>query len=188
MNDKRSTNAQAAFSAGRGLLVIGAALIVGLILLNVVDDPNDDSQRASATTTTSTLRSNPKSTTTTAAPIEKDQIAVLVLNSTSASGVARTISETVAEDGYRTLSPADYDPAQTSTTVWCKDEFDAATRELMDTVGSHAKEGVEPSPRPASFSDASCIVVVGTNDPAATSSNGSASSGSSTSTTSTTTR
>ena len=92
-----------AFSAARGAALIGIAVIIGIVLLQVIDDgtsgPIGDGGSSAAagntntTATTSGSGSSSTTSTTAAAPVKPPaQVAVLVLNGSGHAGAATTQS------------------------------------------------------------------------------------------------
>jgi len=155
-------------SAGRGLVIIGLFIVLGIALLFVVDDGSTGST-AKASSTTTTQGSGPPSTT--AAPITTAsaarppaQVKIKVYNAGKAQGSASKMTDQLRTAGYtNALGAADLKPPQTGTTVSCKPGFDGAEAAALATaVGSGAKVAPFPNPAPAGSADANCIVILGT--------------------------
>ena len=114
----------------KGALLVGAAVVLGIVLLQVVD-PGDSgpvaSGRSSTTTTSTTV---PKSsgtgkTTTTAkltTPVKKPaQIRLLVLNAGAPTGSAGTVAATLRTKGYTNQGTPGNDPShRPGKRVLCK--------------------------------------------------------------------
>lgn len=85
---------------------------------------------AAAATTTTTQAT----TTTTAVALDPSEVTLLVLNSTSRSGLAARLTARFDELGYQTLEPTNYTPALDTSRVWYVDGFAleaAAVAELV---------------------------------------------------------
>jgi hypothetical protein len=162
-----------AFSAARGALLIGVAVIIGIVLLQVIDDgtsgPIGDggSSAAAGGTTNTTAASSPDSgssstTSTTAASPAKPpaQVAVLVLNGSGRPGAATTQSNALKAKGYQTLIPADATDRQGSI-VYFKPGFDRECTTVAASVDGAPKVEAIPSPPPTGSDTANCVVILG---------------------------
>ena len=163
-----------AFSAARGALLIGVAVVIGIVLLQVVDNdttgPIGDGGNSSGVvdTTTTTKAAGQSSTTTTTgaksgAARQPGEIPVQVLNGSGVSGAAATMTQKLQSSGYQVLTPADTSSA-TATTVYCTGGLDREASALAAAVGGSPPPSAEalPDPPPSGAdSSASCIVVLG---------------------------
>ena len=91
----------AGFAAAKGAGLIGLAVLIGIVLLNVVDDgstkdSNSNSGSTGATTTTTAAATESTTTPTSDKVPAKTpaELSVLVLNSGAPQGAARTMSRT----------------------------------------------------------------------------------------------
>jgi hypothetical protein len=156
-------------SAARGAGLVGAAVILGIILLQVVDDGGGTGGGGGNGNGT-TLDTGADATTTTAATGDTrppNEVVVQVLNAGGASGAAGTLSNALVTAGYTTLPAAD-DPVQRAgTAVACKEGFDADAGALLITVTANGYEGAAIEPFPAGRTDlptleqANCVVLIG---------------------------
>jgi len=143
-------------TAARGAALIGAAVVLGIVLLQVVDDggtPGGTPGNTSASTPGSVT------TTTQAATFPADFIAQ-VLNGSGLTGAAGTVTNTLRTAGVPVGNPADTTEAQ-GTTVYCKDGLDDQAARIAQLVGT---ENVAPMPDPlpqGADPAASCLVVIG---------------------------
>jgi hypothetical protein len=162
-----------AFSAARGALLIGVAVVIGIVLLQVIDNDTTgpvgdggDSAGGGAVTTTTTKATSESTTTTTAAnggSRQPSEVSVLVLNGSGVSGAAAAMTQKIQSGGYQVLEPTDTDAA-TGTTVYCTGGLDREASALAAAVGGDPPPSVEalPDPPPSGAdSDANCIVVLG---------------------------
>ena len=150
-------NSTPAVSASRGAIVVGLAILVGILLLQIYDRDGGDvgktvtgaisSSSSSAVTNSSssstatppvsgtlpgdTSGSSSPTTGVTRAPAD---IKVSVLNAKEVAGVAKTTSDTLQAAGYATLTPGNA-PAQTGTTVHCKAGFESDATALATATG-----------------------------------------------------
>jgi hypothetical protein len=160
-----------AFSAARGAALIGLAVIIGIVLLQVIDDgtsgPIGDgggAVSAGGTTSTTAAASGSSSTTSTTAgaPVKQPaQVAVLVLNGSGRAGAATAQSNTLKAKGYQTLTPTDATRRQ-GNIVYFKPGFDRECTTVATSVDGPPK--VEPivSPPPTGSDNANCVVILGT--------------------------
>ena len=160
-----------AFSAARGAALIGVAVIIGIVLLQVIDDgtsgPIGDGGAVSAggstNTTSTTAGSGTSSTTTTTAATPAKApaaVAVLVLNGSGRPGAATRQSNTLKAKGYQTLTPADA-PRRTGNIVYFKPGFDRECTTVATSVDGAPKVEAFPSPAPTGSANASCVVILG---------------------------
>ena len=160
-----------AFSAVRGAALIGLAVIIGIVLLQVIDDgtsgPIGDGGSAAAGGTTNTTAASSDSgssstTSTTAAnPIKPPaQVAVLVLNGSGRPGAATTQSNALKAKGYQTLIPADA-THRTGNIVYFKPGFDRECTTVAASVDGAPKVEAIPSPPPTGSDTANCVVILG---------------------------
>ena len=166
----------ASFAAAKGALLIGLAVVIGVVLLQQVD--NDTKQPVGAATATTKPKSKPKTTTTAAAagatttttvastPAKSpEQLRVIVLNGGAPSGQAAQMATNLKQQSY-TSQPQDAnnwtDHQQQGNSVLCKPAFQREAAALSVVVGQGTKVGAYPSPTPAVIeSEIDCIVVVG---------------------------
>jgi hypothetical protein len=161
----------AGFAAAKGAGLIGLAVVIGIVLLNVVDDgssgPTDQgSDNSSATTTATTPESTSESTTPTTEagpPRTPDQLAVIVLNGGAPAGSAKDMSDALKVEGYTNQSQAaDWTGReQTGNTVLCRAGLEREAATLATAVGEGTPTDVFPDPPPTGAEEADCIVVVG---------------------------
>ena len=150
--------------AVRGGVLVGLAVILGIVLLNVIDDgssgPVGDASQASDTTTT--LGGDVTTTTGPAAPDtnEPSAIRVRVYNASAPAGAAATETDELRSAGYQTLSAADTDPRD-NTVVYCTEAFAADAEPLAVAAGGGAVVDNALDPLPPAAEEADCIVILG---------------------------
>jgi hypothetical protein len=161
-----------AFSAARGALLIGAAVIIGIVLLQVVDNdtsgPIGDGGSSNVVDTSTTTSAAPQeSTSTTGAPTggarQPGEISVQVLNGSGVSGAAAEMTQKLQSSGYVMIEPTDTSDA-TGTTVYCTGGLNREASALAASVGGDPPPSAEalPDPPPSGAdSSANCVVVLG---------------------------
>jgi LytR cell envelope-related transcriptional attenuator len=150
-------------SAVRGAGLIGLAVILGIVLLQVIDKGpsgggTSASNRPTQTTTGTTDTSQPE--TTAGAPAKaRAEVRVAVFNGSGAAGAAGNMTNKLRLLGYQVAPPADT-AGRTGTVVSCKQGFDKEAAQLQGDVG---QAGVEPFPGapPAGSENVNCIVLLG---------------------------
>lgn len=161
----------AGFAAAKGAALIGLAVVIGIVLLQVVDDGSSGPVASSpgeteATTTTAapggdngTEETTPDTSETQLAP---EQLTVLVLNGGAPQGAARAMSDALKQAGYTNQGePSDWpDREQTGNVVMCRAEFTREAAALAVAVGSATVEAF-PDPAPPGGDEVNCVVVVG---------------------------
>ena len=165
----------ASMAVGRGTLLVGFAVLLGILLLQVVDPGPDGSGASTGTTTTSTTVANPGTgvtttpggvttattavTTATGGAHPPAQVTVIVFNGSNASGVAANATTKLEAAGYKTLKATDAQTKQVGTTSTCKANFTADTAGIVAVVGGKATT-YPASPTPTAAS-ADCFVIIG---------------------------
>ena len=159
-----------AFSAARGAALIGIAVIIGVVLLQLIDDgtggPIGDGGSVSAggstVTTTTTTAPGSTTTTTSAAPVKPPaEVAVIVLNGSGRPGAAGAQTNTLKAKGYQTRTAMDA-PRRAGNIVYFKPGFDRECTTVATSVDGAPKIEPIPNPPPANSEDASCVVILGT--------------------------
>lgn len=155
-----------------GIVLVGAAVF--LILFLIADDPTatPTTVAAASTTTTSdttttsttepaiTTTTVPRATTTTTVPVRApDEVRVIVLNSVGIDGAAGRMTESLAEAGYQTLVPDNYEPEQDPSRVWYREGFSAEANQLLGFIDGAI---VERLPDDSLAEGADLIMVLGT--------------------------
>lgn len=93
---------------GRGLLLLGAAVILGVVLLARVDSPADEEQvEVGSGTEEATTTTVPRSTTTTAPMRAPKDVKVLTANGTDVKGVGGRVKDKLLAAGYNALQATD---------------------------------------------------------------------------------
>jgi hypothetical protein len=160
----------AGVAAAKGALLIGIAVVIGIVLLQQMD--SSDARSSTTTqptkpkaTTTTTVRPAEPTTTVAQAPVKTpDQLAVIVLNGGAASGTAAEMSTSLRQAGYTNQTTANNwaGHTQNGNTVLCKPGRD---REAVALSQQTALQGSEietfPDPAPPFSGDRDCVVVVG---------------------------
>jgi len=162
----------AGYAALLGALLIGVAVVIGIVLLQV-GDRNDNgpvSAPKSSTTTTSTTSTTTSSTNTTpnttpkAAQIAPGVLKLIVLNGGAKSGQATVMTNELKTRGYLSVLPANdwTGHNQVGNSVYCRGGLDREGARLATLVGPNVPfHNAFPSPAPALASGKDCFVVVG---------------------------
>lgn len=161
----------AGIAAGKTAILVGIAVIIGVVLLQVVDDGSDGpvSEGTEAPTTAEPDGDGGTAPPTTTEPdtptITPDQLKVLVLNGGAPAGSAGTMSDTLEGQGYgNQADPADWSGKdQTGNAVMCQAGLDREAQALASAVGEGTTVEAWPDPPPpgAEGAAAQCVVVVG---------------------------
>lgn len=152
----------------RGALLIGIAVLVGLILLQKVDTGKGSGTgvRAVADSSVPTTTSIPRVTTTTR---PASAVKVLVANGTTTNGVAGNAQRLIAQSGYNALAAVDATPAakaaRRQTIVYYAAGYDAEARRIGQLLGLGPNlPPVSPMPAPLPVADlkaANVLVLIG---------------------------
>jgi hypothetical protein len=145
-------------SAARGAVLIGLAVVIGIVLLQVVDKgggsggvspPATEPSHGSTTSTTGEGGRSP------------DQVRVLVLNASGLANAAGTKANELRGDGYAIAGTGNA-AQQTGSTVACVPGFEKEADTLAKSAGTGFTIATYPDPPPAGAENADCIVTLGT--------------------------
>ncbi len=162
----------AGYAALLGALLIGVAVIIGIVLLQIGDrndnGPAGAKRPAPATTTTTrpktttTAHTGPTSSTTPQRP--PSSVKLIVLNGGAASGKAGDMSDALRLKGYTSQQKAtDWTGhSQQGNTVYCAAGLDREGSALAIAAGPNTTLKIPyPTPPPPFSSGQDCVVVVG---------------------------
>jgi hypothetical protein len=153
-------------SAVRGAGLIGLAVILGIVLLQVVDKgPSGGGTSASSKSgTTTTTQGGPSSsqpgTTAAGGARQRSEVRVGVLNGSGAAGAAMNTTNKLRLLGYQLAQPADTAP-RNGTVVACRQGFEKEAAQLQADVGAPATVEPFPASPPAGTENVNCIVLLG---------------------------
>jgi hypothetical protein len=159
----RGSQRSIARSAARGAGLIGAAVIVGIILLQVVDDGSTGTSGngGGGGGSTDTPVTDETTQTTNADTRPPAQVRVLVLNAGQAAGSAQNKANDLRLAGYNTL-PASNDPVgRQGVAVQCREDFEDEGAALALAVGEGATTEPFPAQPPEGSENADCLVLLG---------------------------
>jgi hypothetical protein len=147
-------------SSLRGAVLVGLAVIVGIIGLQILDDSGGTASKASPASSSSTS--------TTGAPLPaphpvRSDVKVKVYNASGVQNAGQSVSDKLKGYGYSTLPVANYATTQKGTVVQCRPGFEGDGAVIaFYGIGNGATTAPFPSSPPAASEDANCIVIVGT--------------------------
>lgn len=155
----------------RGIALIVAAVLLGVILLNATDAPEPltvSSDESPEVTTEAPSGGNP--TTTVVAPVGSDttgpaaarppaEVTVLVANGAQVQGAASKLSTQIAGGGFTMTSPANAAPVPTSS-VYFAEGYEADARAVAALLTPAPPVALMPSPPPVDDLRGAQVVVV----------------------------
>lgn len=159
--------------AVRGGLLIGLAIIIGIVLLQVIDDGSGPIGDGGTTTTTAIVTTTSRASSSTTRPgtsttrkttgttRPNSQVTVLVQNGSGVAGAAASMTARIRAAGYQTLTPATAAATVTGTTVYYASGYNRECAAVATIVGPGAKGAAMPTPVPAGAERANCLVVLG---------------------------
>jgi hypothetical protein len=174
----RGAGRNIAATATRGAVLIGLAVVIGLVLLQVVDDAkgggggsSGGSSGGGAVTTTATTAADGSSTTTTTTTVATNgarppsEVQVQVLNGSGVAGAAAQRSNDLKAKGYQVVPAGNAPAPRTGTAVQCKSGYAKEAQALVNTLGTlsiHATIEPYPNPPPVGVNtQANCLVILG---------------------------
>ena len=163
----------------RGALLLGVAVILGIVLLQQFDSGIDTGGQvatapsipnADATSTTRRIGLTTVAQATTTAPRAraKGDVRVLVANGAGIRGLGATTTNALKNLGYNTLAPVDATGPVDKTSVQYAEGYEAEGRELAASLSLPATVVARMSSPPvaaADIDDAKVLVILGTDAP-----------------------
>jgi hypothetical protein len=168
--DDASFQKSAGGAMARGLVLIIAAVVLGIVLLNATDSPEPFTKAESkgdtsvSTTTTASTDAEGGATTTTAAPEKAHkpgEVAVLVVNGSRVAGAAGRNATKLAGSGFKILPAGNTENPAAASNVYYQPGYQADAQAIAGLLSP--KPGVLPMPTPAPVKDlqgANVLVVV----------------------------
>lgn len=148
-------------TAARGAVLVGAAIVLGIVLLQVVNDTGPGGgAKASSTANTA---AGTTATTVVGQGRPAAQVKVFVQNASGVSGAAATKANVLRGLGYAIVGTGTSTTLQTGSVVACKIGFDKERDTLAKppASGVGTTTGPYPSPVPALAASADCIITIG---------------------------
>ncbi len=152
-------------SAARGAILVGLAVIVGIVGLQILDDsgPGSGSSDATVTTIAGSTGAGAGGATTTTGIRPNGEVKIKVYNASGVQGRAQILTDQLKALGYNMQTPANLSSQRAGTAVECVDGFKTeGTLLALYGVGNGATFEAYPANPPAGASDADCIVIIGT--------------------------
>jgi hypothetical protein len=146
-------------TAARGAILVGVAVVIGIVLLQVIDKGGGGG--GSAVPTPSNGQSDGSTTSTTGnggrSPAE---VRVLVENGSGLNQAAATMANELRGQGYAIAGTGNA-ALQTGTTVACRAGFEDEATALAGAAGAGSSVIAFPATPPAGSENADCIVIKG---------------------------
>jgi len=158
-----SSGGQGLSSGARGAIVIGCAVLLGIIGLQILDDSGGRTTHVAVVAGgNGTVTTRPGSASTTTAVRKNAQVRVKVYNASGVQGTAQTMTDKLKALGYNMQPPASLSAKSSGTSVQCVEGFKAEGT-LLAIYGVGSPAVVQPYAKnpPAGASDADCIVIIG---------------------------
>ena len=146
-------------TAARGAALIGVAVVIGIVLLQVVDGGGGGT---GGSATPATNGGNGDTTSTTAGDTGRppQEVRVLVQNGSGVAMAAATKANELRGLGYAIAGTGNA-AVQQGNTVACLSGFEAEGEALAEQVGEGTTVAPFPEPVPAGAEATDCIVVIG---------------------------
>ena len=138
--------------------MIGLAVILGIVGLQILDDSGNGSSDATVTTPSITSGGT-GATVTTLAVRPNNEVRVKVYNASGVQGKAQTLTDSLRTKNYNMQAPATLDKEREGTVVECVPGFEREAT-VLALLGATVAE-YPPDP-PEGASEADCLVIIGT--------------------------
>ncbi|MCJ7438401.1 MAG: LytR C-terminal domain-containing protein [Acidimicrobiia bacterium] len=146
-------------TAARGAILVGVAVVVGIVLLQVID--KGGSGGGGAVPTPSGGQTNgPTTSTTSDEGRPPGEVRVLVENGSGLSQAAATLANELRGTGYAIAGTGNA-AIQTGTTVACRAGFEKEADALVQSLGAGVNAAEFPATPPTGAENADCIVIKG---------------------------
>lgn len=145
-------------TAARGAVLIGLAVVIGIVLLQVVDKGGGGGSGVSPPATQAPDESTTSTTGESGRP--PDQVRVLVLNASGLANAAGTKANELRGSGYAIAGTGNAEQQQGST-VACTSGFEKEADALAKAAGAGFSVTTYPDPPPPDSENADCIVTLG---------------------------
>lgn len=157
-----------------GIVLVGAAVFFLLYLFadEPVTGPTTTTSTTLATTTSveeptstsegeSTTSTTIGTTSTTSGPEARppSEVTVIVLNSMGVDGAAGSMTTRLADAGYQTLTPDNFEPEQDPSRIWYREGYAAEAAAMVEFLPDAQ---VEPLPDESVGEGANVVMVLGT--------------------------
>lgn len=146
-------------SGFKGAVLVGLAVIAGIVGLQIVDDSGNSTSTNVAATNATTA---PGSVTTTVAVRPPNEVRVKVYNASGVLGVAQTMTDTLQAKGYNMQAPATITKTRAGTAVQCLAGFEGEAAQLAAAIANGTPVEPYPSSPPDGADTADCLVIIGT--------------------------
>jgi hypothetical protein len=145
----------------RGAALVGLAVIVGIIGLQILDDSKNGTSVTIATSDTS-----PPSTTVAGQGPKAHspgQVSIKVYNASNVQGAGQQLTDKLKTFGYNMQTPANLSTTRKGTVVQCKTGYEGDGNVIAGFgIGNGATAEAFPSSPPEGADTANCIVIIGT--------------------------
>jgi hypothetical protein len=149
-------------ASARGAVLVGLAVIAGIVGLQILDDSGSTDVTASSPDSTTSPVVDGATSTTLGTARDPSEVRVKVYNASGVQGQAQAESDKLKALGWATVEPADYGSTRVGTSVQCRSGFEAdATVLAVYGVGNGATVEAFPSSPPPGAGDADCLVILG---------------------------
>ncbi len=146
--------------SARGAVLIGLAVIAGIVGLQILDDSNGSTVATPGADVTTTTLGPTSTSAATARPAS--EVRVRVYNASGVQGQAQAESDKLKALGWDMFEPSDYGSTRPGTTVQCRSGFEADADVLaVFGVGRGALVERYPSNPPEGAGEVDCLVSLG---------------------------
>ena len=152
----------------RGVALIIAAVLLGVVLLNATDEPSQEATSIDRTTlpaatgnTTTTVKG---SSTTLTAPHDPSKVTVLVANGAGINGLASKIGDKLKAANYVTAEPGNTKAPADESAVYFSPGYEADANAIAALLTPAPKVAALPNPAPVADTKNAKVIVVAAAD------------------------
>jgi LytR cell envelope-related transcriptional attenuator len=156
--------------AMRGAILVGLAVIAGIVGIQILDDSDSGNGSAvvvtTSDTTPSTTRGGSGSTSTTVADNGRHDpadVKVAILNASEVEGAATTLKNQLAASGFNVVFTGNLPEPRTGDVVQCRSAFetDGKVLAIYGVAGENVQTMAFPTDPPEGTQGADCIIILG---------------------------
>lgn len=155
--------------AMRGVILVGLAVIAGIVGIQILDDSDSGNGSAVVVTTSDTTPSTTRGGGSTSTTVDENgrhdpaDVKVAILNASEVEGAATTLKNQLAASGWNVVFTGNLPEPRTGDVVQCRSAFenDGKVLAIYGVGGESVQTMAFPTDPPEGTQDANCIIILG---------------------------